>query len=87
MFESRLNLEILDLFFFVPVTMRCLVLLFVVAVCAGAAAAAAGASCAAAEEYFATHNVSADDSDIPGAGTHVNIADGFIIARVRPLDV
>lgn len=41
-------------------------MVLVVAACAGVATAAS-ASCMVAEEFFARHNVSADDSDEPGA--------------------
>lgn len=45
--------------------MKVLVVLSIFAACVSATAAAA-ASCAGAEQFFARHNASADDSDEPG---------------------
>lgn len=46
-----------------PVNMKCLVLVLVVA-CVGAEAAT---TCARSQEFFLRHNVSADESSEPGA--------------------
>lgn len=65
-----------------------MVILTVVA-CVGtaAAAAASAASCASSKEFFARHNASADDSDQPGAGFHVNISDAVIANEAQVSNV
>lgn len=49
--------------------MRCLVVILSVVACARLSAGAA-ASCARAERFLTRYNVSADDSDEPGADLH-----------------
>lgn len=46
--------------------MKYLVVILFVAACAGSASAAV-ASCAPSEEFFARHNISADNQNEPGA--------------------
>lgn len=59
-----------------------MVILSVVA-CAKVATAAAGVSCALAEEFFVRHNVSADASDEPGAGTSKHDTNETLMAITR----
>lgn len=52
--------------------MKYLVVILFVAACAGSASAAV-ASCAPSEEFFAKHNISADDHNEPGANINKKI--------------
>lgn len=64
-----------------PVNMKCLVLVLVVA-CVGAEAAA---TCARSQEFFLRHNVSADESSEPGANDKQHDSEITIVEELLTL--